>query len=268
MRKVAWTILRNLESVRESVASTLKDGAIDRGNKKSDEFFVDWLRNQGVNPFFHRYVDDDRMVLSMLSTMENALEEKGVNLLSIKMAGTYSRFNEPDIGTERSSSGWMRLPNFITSSALIRLLGAMEQFEMDVLKALLFYRPQGKEHDCKLEYQDVDLAVILEEPDSDGRYAKPAIWSWLKRSAENSVERRKIFKSVFDIDCFPSKFGNKSSADIKRYYQALYEKRNGLAHGRSLVEVTLSDYCEAEAYVLALVVHLSSACEDRYRLGI
>lgn len=64
--------------------------------------------------------------------------------MRVHLAGNHSRFDEPDIGLDRSSSGWIRLPNFITSSALIRVLGAMEQFEIDVLKALLYYRPHGK----------------------------------------------------------------------------------------------------------------------------
>jgi hypothetical protein len=206
--------------------------------------------------------------LSVSGTMRQAVEAYGVDMLRMDIAGAYSRFDEPDVGTSRSSAGWDNLPNFITSSALIRALGAMEQYELDVLKALLFYRPAGTQHPRDLDFIDVDLTVAIEVPDEDGRYSKPALWSWLKKTAENSVERRKIFKNVFGIDCFPAKFGALRPSELKSYYQEVYEQRNSIAHGRSLVEVSLGDYCKVEAFVLALVIHLSSACKERYALGV
>lgn len=247
---------------------TLRKNALvlDAGN--SEDELVGWLRAQGVEPIYYRHMPEDRLKLSFDGSLQHAVEQYGVNMLRVLMAGAYSRFDEPDIGSERSSTGWDKLPNFITSSALIRLLGAMEQYELDVLKALLHYRPSGSQHLGDLEFVDADLAVVTEVADNDGRYKKPALWSWIKKPAENAVERRKLFKAVFGIDCFPPSFGTMKTSEIKAYYQDVYEQRNALAHGRSPVTVSLGDYCKAEAFVLALVLHLSSACMERYKLGL
>jgi hypothetical protein len=257
-----------MQAIRESVAFTLKDGAIDRGREKPDEFFAEWLREQEVEPAYYRHMPEETLHLSLQASIEQAVSSHGVDMLRIQLASTCSRFNEPDIGSGRSSTGWDRLPNFITSSALIRVLGAMEQYEMDVLKALLHYRPAGKLHTAAEPYVEADLSVVTETPDSEGRYAMPALWSWIKKPAENSVERRRIFKSVFGIDCFPNEFGSLKKSEIKAYYQEVYEQRNAIAHGRSPVDVTLGDYCKAEAFALSLFMHLSSVCNERYALGV
>lgn len=268
MRKLAWSALRQIEAIRESVSMTLAGAVAQERSKTTDDRLVKWLNTQGVVPFFHNYIEEGRSVLSLLGTIEEALISHGVDLMHVHVSGSHSRFNEPDIGSDRSSSGWNRLPNFITSSALIRVLGAMEQFEIDVLKALLYYRPQGKSKPECVTYEDAELSIATEEPDSEGRYSKPALWSWIKKAAENTVERRKLYKSVFGIECYPAKFGEMKPSEIKTYYQSLYDCRNALAHGRSLVEVQLSDYCKAEAFVLALVMHLSATCHERYGLGV
>jgi hypothetical protein len=268
MQKVAWLALRQIEAIRESVAFTLEGGAVDRGTGKSEEFFAEWLRSQNVVPFYYRHMPEDKYVLSILGTIERGIATHGINTLRVGIASAHSRFDEPDLGPDRSSTGWDRLPNFITSSALIRILGAMEQFEMDVLKALLHYRPSGKLHVAGSSEVDVALSVVCEKEDKDGRFSSPALWSWLKKSAENSVERRRIYKSVFDIDCYPEKFGSRSPSSIRSYYQELYERRNGLAHGRTLVEVTLAEYCEAEAFALTLIDDLSKKCAERYGLRV
>lgn len=268
MHKVSWLALRQVQAIRESVAFTLKGGAVDYGSGKPDQFFVDWLATQGVEPCFLRYMPEERLELGMLQTIEQDVAKHGIDLIKISMAGNYVRFDEPDLGTERSSTGWERLPNFITSSGLIRILGAMEQFELDVLKALLYYRPSGKNLRIHLDPVEIDISVVSEQPDSDGRYSKPALWSWLKKSAENAIERRKIYKSVFDIECFPPKFGTLKPTSIRAYYQELYEQRNALAHGRSLIEFSLADYCKAEAFVLSLVDHLSTVCAEKYKLEV
>ncbi len=257
-----------MEAIRESVAFTLRGGAIDRGSGKDDAYFSGWMESQGVEPFYYRHMPEETLHLSFLATIERKVSSYGIDMLRVQMAGTYGRFNEPDVGSGRSSTGWDRLPNFITSSALIRVLGAMEQYELDVLKALLYYRPSGKQRLVDLPFVDADLSVVTERPDTEGRYAMPALWSWLKKPAENSVERRKIYKNVFDIDCYPREFGSMNSKDIKSFYQDIYERRNAIAHGRELVDVTLEDYCKAEAFALALFFHLSTICVEKYALGV
>lgn len=267
MQKIAWITLRQLEALRESVATTLMGGAIDRGMGKSDEFKATWLASQGVKPTYLHYVDEDRYILDMQRTMEKTIADHGVNVLRVQLAGTRSRYNEEDVGFERGSTGWDRLPNFITSSALIRLLGALEQYEIDVLKALLYYRPSGKEYVGKTRTL-VDVAVVTEQPDETGKFTKPALWSWLKKPAENAVERRMLFSKVFDITCTPPVFGSRKPKEINAYYQSLYSKRNAIAHGRESVDVSLAEFCEAEAFVLSMVMHMSLVCEEKYNLGI
>jgi hypothetical protein len=268
LRKISWTALRQMQAIRESVASTLKGGAVDLGRGESDKYFDDWLKTQGVDAFYYRHMPGETLHLSLDETIKHAISTHGVDMHRIMLASTYSRFNEPDVGSDRSSTGWDKLPNFITSSALIRVLGAMEQYELDVLKALLHYRPAGKQHRSDEVFAEADMSVVMELPDTDGRYAMPALWSWIRKSAENAVERRKIFKSVFGIDCFPSTFGQLKPNEIKMYYQEVYEQRNAIAHGRSFVEVTLGDYCKAEAFALSLFVHLSRVCNEQYSLGV
>jgi hypothetical protein len=257
-----------MQAIRESVAFTLKEGAVDRGSGKPNEFFAEWLKAEGVEPFFYRLMPEETLHLSLLSTIENAVSEHGVDMLRIQMAGTYSRFNEPDVGSDRSSTGWDRLPNFITSSALVRVLGAMEQYELDVLKALLHYRPAGKQHSSGGQHEDADMCVVTEAPDAEGRYAMPALWSWMRKPAENAVERRKIYKSVFGIECYPPTFGKLKPSEIRAYYKSVYEQRNAIAHGRESVNVTLADYCKAEAFALTMFIHLSSVCTEKYSLGV
>lgn len=257
-----------MQAIRESVAFTLKGGAVDRGTGKPDKYFDDWLKTQGVDAIYYRHMPEETLHLSLDATIERAITTHGVDMNRIQMASSCSRFDEPDVGSERSSTGWDRLPNFITSSALIRVLGAMEQYELDVLKALLHYRPAGKQHRSDEAFTDAEMSVVMEIPDAEGRYSMPALWSWIRKPAENAVERRRIFKNVFGIDCFPSKFGQLKPSAIKMYYQEVYEQRNAIAHGRSLVDVTLGDYCKAEAFALTLFVHLSSICKERYALGV
>lgn len=268
LRKISWTALRQMQAIRESVAFTLKGGAVDRGTGKPDQYFEGWLKTQGVDPSYYRYMPEETLHLSFDLTISNAISSHGVDMDRIQMASTYSRFNEPDVGSMRSSTGWDRLPNFITSSALIRVLGAMEQYELDVLKALLHYRPAGKQHRSNEEFIEAEMSVVMEAPDADGRYSMPALWSWIKKPAENAVERRKIFKTVFGIDCFPTTFSQLRPKEIKAYYQDVYEQRNAIAHGRSPVDVTLGDYCKAEAFALTLFIHLANVCNERYALGV
>ncbi|TCP05385.1 HEPN domain-containing protein [Rubrivivax gelatinosus] len=268
MDKLSWAALRHVEALRESVAFTLRGGAIGLGTKRPESFYDEWLSEQGVKPVHVTYVAEGRSRLDMVRSMEESVREHGIDLLDVQLAGARSRFSEQDIGVERSSIGWARLPNFITSSAFVRLLGAMEQFEIDVLKTLLHYRPEGKGYVPGDDILSADLSVPAEAPDKDDRYSKPALWSWLRKPAENTVERRKIFKSVFEIDCYPASFSGKTSSEIRSYYQSMYDRRNAIAHGRKLVEISLSEYCEAEAFVLSLVKHLASVCSSRYRLSV
>src|SRR5690606_23008619 len=103
--------------------------------------------------------------------------------------------------------------NFIITSAFVRLLGALEQFEMDVLKCLFYYRPSGMLGDEEdwLE-QEVEPDVVQEVPQIDKKdptkqiYSKPPLWTWLKKQAENNIERSRIFMNVFGISTIAGNF--------------------------------------------------------------
>ncbi|MFJ3316765.1 hypothetical protein ACIPLR_15520 [Herbaspirillum huttiense] len=228
---------------------------------------ADWLESQEVLPRYYRRMPEETLVLSFSRSISDVIASYGIDMDKVADAARHSRFDEPDVGPDRSSSGWDQLPNFTCSSAMIRVLGAMEQYELDVLKALLYYRPSGTQYQGQ-DVIDAEIEVAIEVPDSNGRYKMPALWSWLKKSAENTTERRKIYKAVFGIECFPKTFGDMKPSEIKSYYQDIYELRNALAHGRSFVEISLREYCKAEAFALALVEHLSSTCLEKYKLGV
>ena len=185
-----------------------------------------------------------------------------------KSATCASRYSYEDIGKSRSGIGWDNLPNFVITAAFIRLLGSMEQFELDVLKSLLYYRPNGKSEEKFGKHILADIDVITEEPNKDGDYRKPAIWTWMKKSAENNHERRKILKNVYGLEYAPIEFENMSGKNIRKFYNSLYEKRNAIAHGRLGIIITLSDYCKAEVFLLRLIERITKDCKDKYSLLI
>jgi hypothetical protein len=166
-------------------------------------------------------------------------------------------------GEERSGAGWRDPANFLITSAFVRLLGAWEQYEMDVLKALFYYRPLG------LLGDEADQAVVRAEPDvvwefprSEGDkdvYSKPPVWTWLRKHAENNVERAKIFKNVFGISTLPEGVTNKQRDEW-------YEKRNCVAHGRAGVKMTLREYLDLEAGAVEAMLYVSRQCGEKLKL--
>jgi hypothetical protein len=175
-----------------------------------------------------------------------------------------------EFGLKRSGAGWGQGADFCISSAFVRLLGALEQFEMDVLKALLCYRstdsPLGP--NSKLKDITVELDVLAEEPKVEGDteyFIKPAIWTWVKPLARDNAQRRKLFERVFRLE---STCGS-TEADRKRHNKFLktcYDKRNAIAHGRAGVEITLKDYLDLDAFVTRSMLHLASECRKTQRL--
>jgi len=166
-----------------------------------------------------------------------------------------------DIGEERSGAGWKDPGNFLITSAFVRLLGTLERFEMDVLKALFFYRPSGL---LGVEADQITITassdVFLEEPEKSGDsliYRKPAVWTWLRKQAENNVERRKIFSQVFGIKTVPD-----SGSQLNEWY----EKRNRIAHGRQGVRMLLGEYINVDVFISKCMRHVSEQCEASLKL--
>jgi hypothetical protein len=235
MGVVIWAVLRQLEALRESVAYTLEKGAFSfthqyeifqEDGKLSCEGFAKWVSDQGITPVvlvptdFETQEQIGEQEVSLLLSMENLLEAHYPNKRMIwhaNFSSTDSQ-NAPDFGVHRSGVGWHSLPNFVVSSALVRLLGAYEQFELDVLKSLLYYRPDGRAKSFnELNTVIVSSDILMEEPDEDGAYSKPAIWTWIKKTAENNIERKKIFSRVYAIEVLPENFENLSSKETNKF---------------------------------------------------
>lgn len=270
-----WAALRQIEALRESVAFTLEHGAIQRNKKLDIEEFAQWIRDQGVTPVIITYRDFEtdqetgEEKVHLLTSMEEFLEERYPYTRAVRNEMRYTQHGGFDFGVHRSGVGWNNLPNFVITSAFVRLLGASEQFEIDVLKSLLYYRPAGKDElvdECDVVV--VTPEVLTEEPDESGAYSKPTIWTWIKKSAENNVERKKIFKGVYGIETTPEEFNGLKKSAVNKYRNELYEKRNAIAHGRANVKMLLSDYCTAEMFMFETIRTIGQQCLDKLKVNL
>lgn len=270
-----WAALRQIEALRESVAFTLEHGAIQKNKKLDPEKFEQWIRDQGVKPVIlttrdfetGEQIGDEKVHL--LSSMEEFLEERYPYARAVRNEMCYTQHGGFDFGVHRSGVGWNNLPNFVITSAFVRLLGASEQFELDVLKSLLYYRPAGKDElvdEC--DVVAVTSEVLTEEPDESGAYSKPTIWTWIKKSAENNVERKTIFKRVYGIETTPEEFNGLNKSAVNKYRNELYEKRNAIAHGRANVKMLLSDYCTAEMFIFETIRTIGQQCLDKLKVNL
>lgn len=276
MGLAVWAALCQVEALRESVAFTLEEGAIQRGRKLNLEEFATWISEQGVKPVIltprdfetEEQIGEDFVYL--LGSMEGFLEDR-YPLLARAVKDEMRRINHdsPDFGVHRSGVGYHSLPNFVLTSAFVRLLGASEQFELDVLKCLLYYRPGGKtESPDGFEPVTVTSEVVTEEPGESNAYSKPPLWAWIKKSAENNIERKTIFKRVYGIDTTPQEFNGWKKDVVNNYREGLYKKRNAIAHGRENVTMLLSDYCTAEMYVIEVISTIRQQCIDKLKVSL
>ena len=263
MRAALYVALRQVEALRESVCWSLSGDALPAGQP---EAMYSWLQSQGFGNAI-RLTDDSHWKHQMLSTtVDGAFEDKfGRSIQSLAPRWFSPGPGLADIGASRSGAGWSQSANFVTTSAFVRLLGCSEQFEMDVLKALFQYRPSGVQtNGPKLPLVEVEDAVILEVPRLEGDkqiYEKPAIWTWIRRHAENNVERDKICASVFGFRTVAPEFKPK----VK---QEWYEMRNAIAHGRKGVEMSLMEYVDAEVFVIKSMFHVAQECQEKHYLII
>src|SRR5262249_162463 len=103
--------------------------------------------------------------------------------------------------------------------------------------------------------------VVQEKPEKRGGefYFKfPVLWSWLRKSAEDSVQRRQIFSRVFGIS-FPKPAFGKSESDLR-------EIRNAIAHGRTRIDVTTRALMQIQGYVRRTIIAIRDAVRERYKL--
>jgi len=257
MSLASWAVLRQIEAVRVATATALQFGAIAKGMRAvSVEECREWLTEQGMD------CPNDFAIGVLPALLWKQLQHpRHGEILRRCQAGA----SESDFGRQRSGAEFHKQTDFVLTSGFVRILGAHEQFERDVLKALLYYRPVGRSGPST-EYVDEKIGedVILEQPQRNGdklEYSKPAIWTWLSRQTENNIERRRFFANVFDISTLPDKAANK-------VHDGYYEMRNAVVHGREGIRMSLSQYFDTETHLTEAVFHLIEECAEKYRLHV
>ena len=247
--------LRQAEAVRDALCHTLSSNVLPFRTPTLRE----WLATQEVRD----YGDEPSALFSALK--DGYIEGIGDDRRLVVRGSNAPSSEAADRGEERAGAGWKDPASFVITSAFVRLLGTSEQFELDVLKALFYYRPSGllgQLVDSENIYSTED--VIFEKPaiEKDDRevYSKPTVWTWLRKQAENNVERATIFKRVFDIDLIPPEYKKNNP---KREW---YEKRNAIAHGRASVKMTLGEYIKVEVFVAKSMAHVSDQCRDKLKV--
>ena len=259
-----WLGLRQTEALRESLNLALngKPLPLQRVGESAVERIRRWLATQGVPAY-----DDIPDAPLLIHTLAEGFRAGCGIHPEMLVRGSNSPLTEwIDLGAERSGAGWKNPANFLITSAFVRLLGAAEQFELDVLKSLFYYRPSGPlGHKEDWIEQKVEPEVIREKPQIDEKdpnkqvYNKPPLWTWLKKHAENTIERSKIFANIFGISTIPEAYKAK-------FKQDLYEKRNAIAHGRAGVDMTLGEYIEVDVFVAKSMLHISDQCKVKLSL--
>jgi hypothetical protein len=167
-----------------------------------------------------------------------------------------------DYGVDRSSASWDRWENFLTTSAMVRFMGTLEQFEIDTLKALLFYRPGGAGLPIE-EYETEEALeeVVHEEPEERSQvlyFKRPVLWTWIRKSAEENTQRRQIFSRVFDIRFAEPNYGKK--------HADLCEMRNAIAHGRKRVDITMRELIQIHCYVMTTIIDIRDKVLDKFKV--
>lgn len=276
MAVVLWAGLRQLESLRDAMVSNIvsgrftmqfQGGSFDKLESWIEEEelrLADFLnRNETLDEARSSKIDiRSRLSLGLRQTTINLF---GANYGSIVAEGqrTTERIDpDTDHGVERSSASWERSENLLTSSLLLRLMATLEQFEVDSLKALLFYRPRGYGPPSE-EYEDEEAneEVVFEDPevkDQVEMFKYPPLWTWIRSSALDNGQRRRMFSRVYNITFPQPEFGMK--------HTQLCEMRNAIAHGRKNVPVSIGLVFQIDAYVAKTMIAIRNSVFENYRL--
>ncbi len=161
--KLMWTGLRQMQSLRDALAWSLGGEAVD------ETTISEWLQAQGLANMLAE------SKLSLVGIISAAVDDCRIRLLgddacrAVRQGQRASHKDADDVGTERSGAGWANAANFCITSAFLRLLGAWEQYELDVLKALVHYRPTAEVLGPPAEQLliEPDLSAVHEEPTPD-----------------------------------------------------------------------------------------------------
>jgi hypothetical protein len=300
---ILWGGMRQLQSLREGMVSAIAGLAI---LDNSTVGVLKWLKEQGLGevepntlrsprpPSPPHRVSDERsttgtppsemtevppavIFLRILATgladyRHDALGKDRVDQLR---RGQLSAQTEDDHGSERSGAGWANGANFCITSAFIRVLGAWEQYELDVLKALVHYRPTGKKLGPLAEQLLIvpDMQVVLESPRTDPEHPNKMVfeltpeWYEIRKDVGNNVARAKHFSRVYSIDAIPGSNKNEKTAN-RELRDNWYDKRNKIAHGREEVVMTLAEFTQVEVFVYRSMESVASQCLNGHNLVV
>lgn len=241
--------LNHVQAIRDAMIWSIAGEALETRS------IGDWLIGQGLNEW-------DGAGDSTVSVLAVAIERFRHRALGTDdfaeaaQIGSSASQDARRAATQRSGGGWAGGASFCVRAAFVQVLGALEQFELDTLKALLFHRPLGKGcSTAELGPEPVLPDVVTEEPE-DGGYVKPPVWTWVKGRARGRSARAEMFKKAYDIDLYPH--------DRRAAWDST---RNRIAHGRA-VDLSLGEYLEADAYVTRSMLHLADQCQTKQLLTI
>lgn len=276
MAIVLWTALRQMEAIRSAFFISLTQGGACQSLGSNDpNDLLEWAEREGIKPEWLLQSSetlDDIKASGLQSIPRVALawnwaimNDTGVDYGKVVAEGTRTTVAinpDTDYGPDRSSAHWDRWENFLTTSAMVRFMATLEQFEIDALKALFFYRPQGAGIPVE-EYDDVEATekIIFEQPeirDQVAYYKFPSLWTWIRRSAEENSQRRQIFSRVYEIR-FPQPKFDKKHAD-------LCDMRNAIAHGRQRIDITFRELIQIHCYATTTMITVRDSIRERYRL--
>ena len=278
MAIVLWSALRQLQAVRSAFFISLtQGGACQRLAKNNKAALLEWANREDIDPQWLLHESEETFEGSVpdtdvgsiarvvLAWDRGIMQDAGAAYSTAIVEGTASTPSlspDTDYGVESSSADWDRWENFLTTSAMLRFMATLEQFEIDTLKALLYYCPHGTGIPAD-EYveQEVTEDVIYETPEERSQvlyFKRPALWTWIRRSAEDNSQRRQIFSRVYGISFPQPTFGKK--------HVELCDMRNAIAHGRARVDITLRELIQIHGYVMTTTISMRDVVLEKYRL--
>ncbi len=265
--KLAWIGLRQMQSLRDALVWSLAGYAVDQAA------IGDWLQQQGL----------DNVLTgggpSLIAVIHSAIHDRRKSLLgadadtAIQRERRAAHPDTEDVGADRGGARWALAANFCITSAFLRLLGAWEQYELDVLKALVHYRPTGEALGPPAERMliEPDLAVVHEEPVPDTSppdertYVLTPQWTQIRKKVKYNDKRRKYLLDHFQIETIPGADAETKNENDE-WRNRWYEQRNRIAHGRANVTMTLSEYVNADVFIYRSVIFVAEQCREKHSL--
>lgn len=263
---ILWSVLQHFEALKDSVSWSIGGNALQDA---SPEGIKKWLNEQGVQPIPDDALHVEGTRFQPTLALNSAISGQLSTRLDFSIEAIARRIDCPDqrlasIPAERAGGGWSNVANFILTSAFLRLLAATEQFEQDVLKALHYYRPNGKceSNDASLcADADVLLEEGVENDDGTVTYTKPADWTSIRKKAQTRPAREKMFKDVFGIEIALTE------SELTQW-RSWYTKRNAIAHGFGNAKVTLGEFLNVYEVAVRRIFAITRQCKERMKLEL